>query len=56
MITCGELQILEMLRKTKSYKIKVQNGNLISINNITQSPARLIDRLNKIGISWNWKT
>ena len=35
-------------KKPNLIKLKFKNGNLIAINNITQSPARLIDRLNKI--------
>ena len=35
-------------KKPNLIKLKFKNGNLISINNMTQSPARLIDRLNKI--------
>ncbi len=34
--------------KPNLIKLKFKNGNLVAINNITQSPARLIDRLNKI--------
>ena len=35
-------------KKPNLIKLKFKNGNLVAINNISQSPAKLIDKLNKI--------
>jgi len=35
-------------KKPNLIKLKFKNGNLVAINNISHSPAKLIDKLNKI--------
>jgi argininosuccinate synthase len=40
--------LLNAKKKPNCIKLNFKSGNLISINNITQSPAKLIDKLNKI--------
>ena len=47
---CGESQnpYLTLRKNQILIKLKFKNGNLVAINNINHSPAKLIDKLNKI--------
>ena len=44
---CGESQPY-ILKKPNLIKLKFKDGNLVAINDTGHSPAKLIDKLNKI--------